>query len=710
MEHFLHWHPLRFYELDPEALPSIYANYCKGCCTLISGSAYGCSTCRFYLHKSCAELPRETQNFFHPCPLLLDSLEYGYSCNACSKAGFGFSYRCKGCEFYMHVECARRPTLKSQMDEELVQHFTHWHPLKLVDPNEHIDVGCSICEKICSGSDSSTYCCKDCNFFIHKSCMINIPQQISHFFHPSCPLILRTDVRYKCKGCDEAGSGFAFRCGKCSFELDVKCALLPTVDTKDADMIQHCAHNHPLVLQESKELSSEIRCKVCREDCLLDSYFGCCKRSCMFFLHRKCAVKLLQEKRHLFHPRHPLVLISNSPYRCKVCDEEGSDLAYGCTNCKFQLDVKCALFPTIESKDADKILHCSHKHPLTLCESKEFGDEVQCKACAKSCLETCFGCTECNFFLHKTCAVELREKDICHSFHPLHPLTLSSSPPLTHHDTFQCSSCLGSVSDDRNLLRYHCAKCGFDLHIDCAKPKLTIPVGHEHGLTYFDKTVIRVQCSICHEDAQSSFFRCVACAFNIHIYCIPSTPKTIQHQRHLHPLTVTKSPFEYELISPEYADGSDDEFYCDICEEKRYKLESVYCCADCKFIAEVPCVLSELLPFLIISKDQSCVESTIVSRDEKNSTIEATIANLDTKIAKSKQKRRELKKRIEYHRGILKSLEEELERRNYKLRKLRTDRFFAPVSTSVVNTGLGQLQPVEPVELEPAGQAVQPVT
>ncbi|MFQ6627097.1 hypothetical protein Gotur_006191 [Gossypium turneri] len=217
-----------------------------------------------------------------------------------------------------------------------------------------------------------------------------------------------------------------------------------------------------------------------------------------------------------------------------------------------------------------------------------------------------------NFFLHRSCAVEVQEKEIQHPFHPLHVFTLSSPLPLPHHETFQCSSCLGL--DDWFLLQYRCAKCDFELHIDCSKPRVTIPdfkyEGYIHYLSYFDNTLAPVECNIFHEDAQTGFFRCMAFAFNIHIYCIRSTPKTIKHEHHLHPLTVTKLPFQYEMISAEHENGSNDEFYCDI------------------------------LPSLTILEEQSTEKGTVDSENEGSSTIEATIENLNDQIAKSKQKKK----------------------------------------------------------------------
>ncbi|TYH06990.1 hypothetical protein ES288_A08G197300v1, partial [Gossypium darwinii] len=248
IQHFLHRHLLWLLWVSQDDQLG-----CRGCCKRITGSIYVCFGCDFYLHRSCNELPREIRNFFHPCHLLLTILDYEYICNACFKTGSGLSNRCERCEFDMHG---------------------------------------APYGKLCFASafDSFAYGCQDCNFFFHHSCMINIPRQIIHFFHPSCPLVLLADVPCQCEGCDEASSGLAFLCGKCKFQLDVKCALLPTVESKDADKIQHSAHEHPPASHESKEFGTEVRCRACGEHCLLAPCFGCSKRSCAFFLHRKRVV------------------------------------------------------------------------------------------------------------------------------------------------------------------------------------------------------------------------------------------------------------------------------------------------------------------------------------------------------------------------------------------------------------------------------------
>ncbi|OMO52593.1 Protein kinase C-like, phorbol ester/diacylglycerol binding protein [Corchorus olitorius] len=554
IDHTLHEHPLTLIE-EEEVNHELLCDACKK--SLSTGPIYGCSRCPFYFHKACTELPRQIQHFFHPCPLSL-YLSYAFTCNACFKMGKGFEYYCRECRFFsMHAECAQRPTIKSIGDgEEIIQHFTHWHPLRL-NRKKGFQVGCGICEKlICFDSAYSTaaYGCEECKFYVHKSCMLNIPQQINnHFFHPSCSLILHTTPysSYKCGGCnDEHVSGsLVFRCRiQCGFKLDVKCALLPTLDqSKDiADKIQYVGHKHPLVALDHN---------------------------------------------------------NNKDNNCIV-----SEVGY-----------------------------C------------------------------------------KTCAVSV-EAEIHHYFHPLHPLTLTFLKDRSHsYSQRHCGACLGLI--DRLVLMYRCDKCSFNLHFDCAikhkhttRQLLVKYQGHSrsHPLTYFDKIRNDASCNICEKEARNCIFRCVACNFYMHLYCHPSAPKIITHKCHLHPLTLTQAPFDFELVSLEYREKFDQycdayDFYCDVCEEKRFKPESVYYCTECKFIAETSCVISELLPSFSGLEDQYPTgDDRANSRDDENSALEAYVAEL-------KEKKRPLKSEIKKLEATLEALKVEMEPLSLKLKEAKKD-------------------------------------
>ncbi|XVF51802.1 hypothetical protein PTKIN_Ptkin04bG0213500 [Pterospermum kingtungense] len=436
IHHFLDPHPLILIVEDRSNKV-----YCSGCGECLPDPIYGCSDCEFYLHKSCAELPQEIQKNFHPCPLLLNILYFGHRCDDCLERIPGFSYRCERCDFDMHIKCAQQPTI----GEKLIRHFTHQHPLKLVDKTKELEAPCVICDKLCSagGSSSSAYGCEECNFFLHNSCMINIPEQINHFFHPSCPLTPLTTSSDWCQGCDEHGSGLVFRCGKCRFQLDVKCALLPTIESKGADKIQHSSHQHPLALRESWNLAL---------------------------------------------------------------------LKFG-------------------AEHVEKTAH--HQVPV------------------------------------------LFVKDATSSY-------------------------TGHV-----LLSFH------------------------------KKSII------------------------------PFILYTLSLSRPSHRILFIK------LFDVWHASDSmtDEEFYCDVCEEKRFKFEEVYYCEECKFIAEVRCVMSELWPSLAISEDQSSIDGRVISRDEENSALETTIGELKNEITELKTEEGPLEVEIE-------KLQTRLEKIKRRLRELETDHFL----------------------------------
>ncbi|KAK8621954.1 hypothetical protein V6N13_097582 [Hibiscus sabdariffa] len=112
-------------------------------------------------------------------------------------------------------------------------------------------------------------------------------------------------------------------------------------------------------------------------------------------------------------------------------------------------------------------------------------------------------------------------------------------------------------------------------------------------------------------------------------------------------------------ISSKYADGSDDEFYCDACEEKRYKFESVYYCVECKFMAEVCCVIPELLASLSISEEQSGTNGRGISRDEETQ-VEANIEKVNVEMAEKRPLEVDIEERV--------PPEEKLELINLKLK------------------------------------------
>ncbi|KAK9034959.1 hypothetical protein V6N11_077011 [Hibiscus sabdariffa] len=565
IQHVIHKHPLSVIQSGIEHF------MCHACERFLSGPTYECEECRISFHKSCLDEHKpEVQNFFHPCPLVL-STGSGYKCYVCSeRIRSGFCYKCKfSCHFQTHVKCALKPVVEYSDDEhtDTIQHFTHLHPLKPVDWNQQDEAVCNICRNLCSSSSSTTYFCMECKFFLHSSCIKSIPPRfINHRIHPCTLVFLIYPKYYRCDKCDDYEAnryGPFFSCGKCDFHLDVKCALLPTIDSKDAEEVQHFSHPHPLVLiRNHEEYGKEPRCAACVETCLAPTPTFRCSRSCNhFFLHKSCGLKF---------PHQPL--------------------------------------------------------------------------------------------------------KIDHPFHPKHGLAITSLPYNDH--TRACGACCRGF--DSSLIAYSCPvyDCSFNLHLDCTKllPSFVFS-GHSHLLTLFEKTP-NFTCHLCGVNCNHFILRCVPCNFNIHLQCFPTAPSTIKHKSHLHYLILTKSPFKYELNSDEEAYNSDDEFYCDVCEEKRNKRELVYYCADCKFIAELKCVISTVLPltpksdsFEIIGEDNIVTEKAKPSTEIRNWHIE----HVEQKLVRLGEREVKLKAELEKVEGERKDVIVEIDMARVLLATLKGD-------------------------------------
>ncbi|XP_058009513.1 protein VACUOLELESS GAMETOPHYTES-like [Hevea brasiliensis] len=207
-----------------------------------------------------SKYPLKIQHFVHPCPLVL-RISSTFYCNACCGHRSDFTYRCNQCDFDMDVECAQLSTITSEGENEQIQHHSHWHPLK---PFEKIDqVSCEVCESV---RQDRIYGCSQCEFYLHKACMDNLPQNIQHLFHP-CPLVLLpVPYSYNCSACDKICSpDLTFFCGNCRFYLDIKCALQmqPTVACEAYGRIKHISHVHPLTLYPDMNVHSEACCRGC---------------------------------------------------------------------------------------------------------------------------------------------------------------------------------------------------------------------------------------------------------------------------------------------------------------------------------------------------------------------------------------------------------------------------------------------------------------
>ncbi|GMP40944.1 hypothetical protein CsSME_00011217 [Camellia sinensis var. sinensis] len=473
LRHFSHEHPLILGEVNDDG----EAIVCNVCWENISGSAFSCKKCLFFLHKFCAEFPEEMKHPIHAHSLTL------------KHSGL--------CYFDLDIRCIVRG-----------QHFSSKHQLMILNEDEKNDVderlSCYVCLQQITGS-TAAYKCTNCSpsIYFHKFCA-QLPAEMEHPVHPEHPLALLHVVpnKFRCDGCDIGFKEFIYRCLYC---IHVKCSTktkkresaikvenideanlihLPMVDdsisaidlflkqismgdNKREAELNHFSHHHPLILFDVQGDNN-----LCYEDKLLilnelnkDKICNACARKisapfyscglCDFFLHKWCA-ELPNELECPGHP-HQLILLKEPPeprglFLCEGCGYYCNGFAIKCIEdeCSnyfdnYYLDVKCAVLPKA-------IIHKVHEHPLFL---RKECVTAGCAACPRRVWMFAFGCDICNFNLHYTRA--LLPDTIKHRYDEHHPFSLIYAPIQDGPDEYICEFCEEEI--DPNWWFYHCIDC-----------------------------------------------------------------------------------------------------------------------------------------------------------------------------------------------------------------------------------------------------------
>ncbi|KAJ4822062.1 hypothetical protein Tsubulata_011519 [Turnera subulata] len=319
------------------------------------------------------------------------------------------------------------------------------------------------------------------------------------------------------------------------------------------------------------------------------------------------------------------------------------------------------------------IQHFSHPHNLRLFNSRWNSAHCRCKICKDLVKGPAYGCVECGFYLHISCAEFPLE--IQHPYHPQHPLRASAT-------TFdeQCSSWCKMCRENVGLAVYQCRPCRLALDMDCANQTLlSTPLKHEchqHNLYHIigsgddggedeeeeeetddgeeeddtnrgsddgededeenddgegedkvgttsddledqdpDQKSHKEQCNACNKYCVKSYYQCLECKYIIHLKCM-GLPATVDYSCHLHPLTLVEK----------FVEDDSGLYYCHACGQERNPEYPVYVCKECPedvpFAAHIECVVSEEtdIPFnsgLTVSDDPG-VESypALVEFDE----------------------------------------------------------------------------------------------
>ena len=210
--------------------------------------------------------------------------------------------------------------------------------------------------------------------------------------------------------------------------------------------------------------------------------------------------------------------------------------------------------------------------------------------CKKHVCGPSYECIKCKFFIHHDCIEPVEELQ-----HPLqqhdNDSLIGVSRKTLHRKKFTCDACSCKSCFG---FSYRCEKCRFKLDVNCPSLKPSIKYeGHKHLLTFFEKVYDDPLCKVCNTSySDVSYLRCVACDFNVHLFCVP-LPSTIKHKCHIDRLQLDA----YFVDDDYFVEDDPGEYYCDACENSRDPRECVYRCKECaNYVAHINCVIDEVRP------------------------------------------------------------------------------------------------------------------
>ncbi|TYJ45110.1 hypothetical protein E1A91_A02G033000v1 [Gossypium mustelinum] len=258
---------------------------CDGCTRLVSTPFYSCEQCKFFLHKYCAELPKQMPHPFHKHLLTLTNSRdrEGHSwCGACHRPYQGFSYRCyKGdCSFKIDIQC--------MLFSDTLKHPSHEHSLFLVHNNN--GTSCSACFKELYPWNVAYRCMKRCDFSLDVGCA-TLPL-IAWYKYDRHPLTLTYSdnsepSQHYCDLCEKERepNRWLYYCADCDNSLHLNCAIGDLPYMKLGNKFNYYSHKHPLSVV--KNIWNCPPCKVCGEIC--NGHALECKESeCNFIVHWDC--------------------------------------------------------------------------------------------------------------------------------------------------------------------------------------------------------------------------------------------------------------------------------------------------------------------------------------------------------------------------------------------------------------------------------------
>ncbi|KAL4386471.1 hypothetical protein GQ457_09G029300 [Hibiscus cannabinus] len=611
LQHFSHVHPLVFNdERSHERGKEIH---CCACGELVSGPRFSCMECGFHLDRNCAEAPVEMDHPFHrrhSLNLLTSSPYVGGNpiCDFCNNICDKFVYHCS-CNLDFHIKCA---VLSFKILEKILrepQPLVHHDPPISSEfrPRELENVECFACRKPLLDSG---YISPDSGFFLHTKCL-ELPLEVNHLSHRRHSLFLQFNSdSLPCRICQQIQyQGLVYSCSVCVFVVHIECVSPPTVIEDPS------SHEHPFTrcLRES-----HFFCDACGR---LGSCVSYVCFICSLIIHKEC-ISLPRYILSIFHEHpvsHKYFVLDNECTRqdCWFCHTEVnmSCGSYSCSKCKFVIHVNCALkdarcFCKIDSQkefeDAmlevsttdpsffviktievggnvmnTEIKHFSHPHNLILSDGV-IKDQSYCDGCSQLVTTASYGCSDCEFRLHASCAMLPKKKKVSGRFHQ-HPFE------LIPYCIFICAACNTCCSGFAYKCKVHL--CNEAICVRCTTlPSSLASRAHTHPLLLYHN-YLGEYCNACGGIRGANLFarayRCKACYFTLHADCAIFYPETAWHKFDRH-----------GLVLAYHEDNDYSEYhYCDICEGERSPYTWFYHCAICDNSAHLSCAFGDF-PFI----------------------------------------------------------------------------------------------------------------
>ncbi|XP_052484472.1 uncharacterized protein LOC128039842 [Gossypium raimondii] len=262
---------------------------CDGCTRPLSTPFYSCEQCKFFLHKDCAELPKEMPHPFHKHLLTLSNSHDGDDyplCDACGRRYKGFSYRCYegDCCFEIDIQCV--------LLSDTLKHPSHEHSLFLVHNNE--GTSCSACFKGLDLWDVAYRCMRRCDFSLDVGCA-TLPLTAWYKYDRHALTLTYSDdsgpSQLYCDLCEKERepNRWFYYCAYCDNSLHLNCAIGDLPYMKLGNKFKTYWHKHPFTVV--KNIWNCPPCKVCGEACNGQA-LECKESECNFTVHWNCRRRL----------------------------------------------------------------------------------------------------------------------------------------------------------------------------------------------------------------------------------------------------------------------------------------------------------------------------------------------------------------------------------------------------------------------------------